>query len=34
MQEFIDDFCSTLAKIIKIEEGVETNEKNRCKQSI
>ena len=28
MQEFVNDFCSTIARIIKIEEekGVETNE--------
>ena len=31
MQEFIDDFCKTLARIIIIEEkeGSETNEKDR-----
>lgn len=36
MQEFINDFCYTLARIIEIEEkGSDTNEKkNRQKQSI
>lgn len=29
MQEFIEDFCSTLAKIIEIEEEVKTNEKDK-----
>lgn len=27
MQDFIDDFCKTIAEIIKIEEEVNTNEK-------